>query len=354
VGGFDGGGCPLSAPAARVAERDAAAANLNGDSPRAAGGRAAQVARSGGNGGESRRTVIVALAANLAIALAKLVGGLIAGSSAMLSEAAHSAADTMNQIFLLVSLRFSEREPDVEHPFGYGKERFFWAFMAAVTIFVSGAVFSAFQGIERITASGSAKESFGVAYAVLGFSLVAEGISLLRAIRQTREEAARTGRPQLEYVRRSRDPTTKTVLFEDTAAVVGVVLALGGVAMNQITGDPAWDGVASLAIAALLAVVAFGLGHQTYELLIGRAADPEERAAIIAVLERHPGVVAVVDLFTMVLAPDRLLVAAQLDVADECSGDDVERMTGEIEAELREEVPTVWRVFLDPTPRDGA
>jgi divalent metal cation (Fe/Co/Zn/Cd) transporter len=155
-------------------------------------------------------------------------------------------------------------------------------------------------------------------------------------------------------VRRSRDPTTKTVLFEDTAAVVGVVLALGGVAMNQITGDPAWDGVASLAIAALLAVVAFGLGHQTYELLIGRAADPEERAAIIAVLERHPGVVAVVDLFTMVLAPDRLLVAAHLDVADEGTGGDVERMTGELEAQLREEVPSVWTVFLDPTPQDGA
>src|SRR4051794_33841255 len=150
-----------------------------------------------GNRGESRRTVLVALAANAAIALAKLVGGMIAGSSAMLSEAAHSAADTMNQIFLLVSLTFSERDPDVEHPFGYGKERFFWSFMAAVTIFVSGAVFSAFQGIERITASGSEKESFGIAYAILGFSLIAEGISLAPALHQTRGEAgaARCGRP---------------------------------------------------------------------------------------------------------------------------------------------------------------
>src|SRR4051794_16087058 len=152
------------------------------------------MADDGGNGGESRRTVLVALGANAAIALAKLVGGVIAGSSALLSEAAHSAADTMNQIFLLVSLRFSRREPDVEHPFGYGKERFFWSFMAAVTIFVSGAVFSALQGIERITASGSEKESFGVAYAVLGFALVAEGISLARAVRQTRAEARDAGR----------------------------------------------------------------------------------------------------------------------------------------------------------------
>jgi cation diffusion facilitator family transporter len=308
----------------------------------------------GGNDGASRRTVWVALAANAAIALAKLVGGLVAGSSAMLSEAAHSAADTTNQVFLLASLRFSQRPPDVEHPFGYGKERFFWSFMAAVVIFVSGAVFSAFQGIERVAASGSEKESFGVAYAVLGFALVAEGISLARAARQTRQEARSAGRGHLEFVRRSRDPTTKTVLFEDTAAVVGVLLALAGVAASQATGNPAWDGVASLAIAALLAGVAIGLGHQTYELLIGQAAEPEERRAIERILRAHPGVVDVGDLFTMVLAPDQLLVAAHIDVADECSGDEVERLTEELEAQLRREVPSVWQVFLNPTPRERA
>jgi cation diffusion facilitator family transporter len=298
--------------------------------------------------------VLVALAANAVIALAKLVGGLVAGSSAMLSEAAHSAADTINQVFLLVSLQFSERKPDVEHPFGYGKERFFWSFMAAVTIFVSGAVFSAFQGIERITAAGGEKESFGVAYAVLGFALVAECVSLARAIRQTRKEASETDRGHVEFVRRSRDPTTKTVLFEDTAAVAGVVLALAGVAAAQVTGNPAWDGVASLAIAVLLAGVAIGLGHQTYELLIGRAADPEERRAIERILRGHPIVEDVGSLFTMVLAPEQLLVAAHVDVPDGCSGDDVERMTSELEEQLRREVPAVWQVFLDPTPRERA
>src|SRR3954470_2226290 len=304
-----------------------------------------------GNRGESRRTVFVALAANAAIALAKLVGGLIAGSSAMLSEAAHSAADTINQVFLLVSLRFSQREPDVEHPFGYGKERFFWSFMAAVVIFVSGAVFSALQGIQRITAGGSEKESFGVAYAVLGFALVAESISLARAIKQTRAEAKEADRGQVEFLRRSRDPTTKTVLFEDTVAVAGVLIALGGVAASQVTGNPAWDGVASLAIAVLLAVVAFGLGHQTYELLIGQAADAEERRAIEDVLRRHEGVVALGPLLTMVLSPDELLVAAHIDVADDTTGDDVERITAELEYELRRAVPAVGPVFLDPTPR---
>jgi cation diffusion facilitator family transporter len=308
----------------------------------------------GGRQDESRRTVYVALAANTAIALAKLAGGLIAGSSAMLSEAAHSVADTMNQVFLLVSLSFSRRRPDVEHPFGYGKERFFWSFMAAVMIFVSGAVFSAFQGVERIMSGGSEKESFGIAYAVLGFSLVAEAISLFRAVRQTRAEAREAGRPQLQFVRRSRDPTTKTVLFEDSVAVAGVLLALGGVALSQVTGNPAWDGVASLAIAVLLAVVAFGLGHQTYELLIGQSAEPEERAAIEEVIRGHTGVVDVGDIFSMVLAPDQLLVAAHFDVADDRSGDDVERLTAEIEDELRRAVPTVWRIFLDPTPREHA
>jgi len=312
------------------------------------------VAREGDKHDESRRTVYVALAANAAIAVAKLAGGLIAGSSAMVSGAAHSAADTTNQIFLLVSLSFSKREPDVEHPFGYGKERFFWSFMAAVVIFVSGAVFSAFQGIERITAGGSEKESFGIAYAVLGFALVAESISLVRALRQTRAEAKEADRDHAEFLRRSRDPTIKTVVFEDSVAVIGVVFAIAGVAASQVTGNPAWDGVASLAIAALLAIVAFGLGHQTYELLIGQAAEPEEREAIEETIRNHAGVVDVGDIFTMVLAPDQLLVAAHFDVDDDWRGDDVERLTDEIEEELRREVPSVWQVFLDPTPRERA
>jgi cation diffusion facilitator family transporter len=305
----------------------------------------------GDNEAASRRTVYVALAANFAIAAAKLAGGLIAGSSAMLSEAAHSVADTMNQVFLLVSLSFSRRRPDLEHPFGYGKERFFWSFMAAVMIFVSGAVFSAFQGIDRITASGGEKENFPIAYAVLGFALVAECVSLVRAIRQTRQEADEADESHGSYLRRSRDPTTKTVLFEDSAAVAGVVLALAGVAASQVTGNPAWDGVASLAIALLLAGVALGLGHQTYELLIGQAARADEREAIEAVLCAHDEVEDVVELFTMVLAPEQLLVAVHFDVADDLSGDDVERLTGEIEDELRREVPSVWQVFLDPSPR---
>jgi cation diffusion facilitator family transporter len=302
----------------------------------------------------ARRTVLVALGANASIAVAKLIAGLVSGSSAMLAEAAHSVADTMNQVFLLYSLALSEREPDAEHPFGYGKERFFWSFLAAVCIFVAGAGFSLYEGIDRL--AGPAQESgpFGVAYAVLGFSLVAEGASLTRAWRQTRQEARERRTSHTHYLRASRDPTTKTVLFEDTAAVIGVVLAFAGVALHQATGDQLYDGLASIAIGLLLAAIAVGLGRDTRHLLIGEAATPEERQAILDVLESHPAVDRVLELLTMALAPDRLLVAARIDLADGLTADEIERASSEIEHQLHERVPTVWQVFLDATPRTEA
>ena len=165
---------------------------------------------------ESRKTVLVALAANTGIAIAKLAAGVVTGSAAMLAEAAHSIADTANQLFLLASLRFSERKPDAEHPFGYGKERFLWSFMAAIFIFVSGAVFSVYEGVSRLL-EHSGETSYTAAYVVLALGIVLEGASLIRAINQTKRDAASTEREVKRYVRTSRDPTTKTVLFEDSA-----------------------------------------------------------------------------------------------------------------------------------------
>ncbi|HEX7298941.1 MAG TPA: cation diffusion facilitator family transporter [Solirubrobacteraceae bacterium] len=299
----------------------------------------------------ARRTVLVALAANASIAAAKLVAGLISGSSALLAETAHSVADTMNQVFLLYSLKFSEREADAEHPFGYGKERFFWAFLAAVGIFVAGAGFSLYEGVDRVFGPAQESGPFGVAYAVLAFSLVAEGTSLARAWRQTRREARERRAAHVEYLRASRDPTTKTVLFEDSAAVVGLVLALAGVTLHQATGNQVYDGLASIAIAILLATIAFALGRDTRRLLIGEAATPQERQAIMEVLESHPAVDRVLELLTMALAPDRLLVAVRVDLADGLTAAEIEQASSEIERQLRERVPTVWQVFLDATPR---
>jgi cation diffusion facilitator family transporter len=299
---------------------------------------------------ESRKTIYAAMAANFAIAVAKLFAGIIGGSSAMLAEAAHSVADTMNQVFLLVSLSLGDRRPDEEHPFGYGKERFFWALLAAVFIFVSGAVFSLFEGVRTILA-GSEETSFLITYGVLGFSLVAEGVSLLRAISQVRGEARDQDTPLRTYLRKSNDPTVRTVLYEDSAAVTGVVLALVGVGLHQLTGDRLWEGAASIGIGVLLVLVAYSLGRDTKHLLIGEAANPEQRERLRELITGHPEVEEVLELLTMYLGPTDLLVAVRLDLRDDLNARDVEELSNQIDRELREADPTVSQVFLDATPR---
>jgi cation diffusion facilitator family transporter len=300
---------------------------------------------------ESRKTVLIALAANAGIGVVKLGAGLLSGSSAMLAEAAHSVADTTNQVFLLASLSFSERNPDEEHPFGYGKERFLWSFMAAIFIFVSGALFSFYQGIHELLSGEAESGGWGYTYAALAAALVLEGASLIRALRQTRRDAGNARRPVGRYVRSSRDPTTKTVVFEDSAAVTGVVIAGAGVALHQITGEAAFDGAAAILIGCLLAIVAMGLWRDTRGLLIGEAALPEEREAMCAVLSEHPAVDDVIELLTMALGPATLLVAARLDLADGLDSDEIEATAAELESALREAVPAIRYVFLDPTSR---
>jgi cation diffusion facilitator family transporter len=302
---------------------------------------------------ETKRTVYYALAANLVIAVAKGVGGVISGSAAMLAEAAHSLADTTNQVFLRISLSRAERGSDEDHPFGYGQERFFWAFLAAVFIFVAGALFSVYEGVSRLT-SPPEKESGGLAIplVVLFVALIAEGLSLIRALRQTRAQARKAGLPLKRFVPETRDPTAKTVVFEDSAAVVGVVLAMIGVTLDHVTGAHVFDASASIAIGALLAVVAVTLGRDVKGLLIGEAALPEERERLGEVLSGHEGVDAVVDLLTMAIGPNALLVAARLDLSDGLDSDQIEELATTLDRELREAVPEVREVFIDPTARD--
>jgi cation diffusion facilitator family transporter len=299
---------------------------------------------------ETKRTVYYALAANLLIAVAKAIGGAVSGSAAMLAEAAHSLADTTNQVFLRISLTRAERGRDEDHPFGYGSERFFWAFLAAVFIFVAGALFSIFQGIERLLKPESGGR-WAIAMAVLVVALVAESISLLRALRQSRAEAAAIGQPVRTYIATTRDPTAKTVVFEDSAAVVGVLIAMAGITADQLAGTHMWDAVASIGIGLLLAVVAFTLGRDIKGLLIGEAARPAERERLREVIERHDGVDELLELLTMALGPNALLVAARLDLRDGLTSDEIEDLATELDEQLREAVPEVREVFLDPTPR---
>jgi cation diffusion facilitator family transporter len=296
----------------------------------------------------SKKTVLVAVGANATIATVKGIAGALSGSSALLAEAAHSVADTANQLLLLVSIGLGERKPDEEHPFGYGKERFFWTLLAAVLIFLAGAVFSVGQGVLRLLRGGG-KESFWLAIGTIVFAAVAEGVSFTRAIRQTRGEAREAGVPLLKYVRQSKDPTVKAVLSEDTTDLIGLAFAAIGIVLAEVTGDEAWDASAAIVVGLLLVAVAFQLGRDTKGLLLGEAAPHAERERLRETIERFDEVERVRDLRTMYMGPESLLVAARVDFRDDLAVGRLEEVAGQIERDLRDRVPAVDQVFLDPT-----
>jgi cation diffusion facilitator family transporter len=297
---------------------------------------------------ESAGTVILAGSANLAIAIAKLVGGLVSGSTAMLAEAAHSFADTLNQVFLMTALKRSKKPADGQHPFGYGMERYFWSLIAAVGIFVLGAGYSIFEGIKAILES-EPLGSLLISYVVLGISFVFEGTSWLKAIRQLSGEADGEGRGFFEHLWITPDPTAKTVAFEDTAAMVGIVLAAAGITLHHLTGHGYWDGAASIAIGLLLVLVAYALGKQNMRALIGEALPEEDQAAIRRTISESPGIDSLVELLTMRMSPDDVLVAARVDLDDTATVDELEKAAEEVERRVREAHPEVRHVFLDPT-----
>jgi cation diffusion facilitator family transporter len=303
-----------------------------------------------GRSAESRRTAAIALASNATIAVAKIVAGAVSGSAAMFAEAAHSLADTTNQTFLLYSIRLSERPPDPEHPFGSGRERFLWTFVAAVGTFLAGAVFAIGWGVLELLDPPAKQTEFLLPFAVLGLSLLTEGFSWLRALRQTRAEARRERLDYLEYVRMSRDPNVKMVLFEDSAALIGIALAALGIGLQALTGVEFWDPLASVAIGALLVVVALWMARDARYMLVGPSARPDERARLEAALADFPEVEEVRELLTLTLGPNALLVAARIDLADGLDAERIECVSDEIDARLREVVDDVTEVFIDATP----
>jgi cation diffusion facilitator family transporter len=295
----------------------------------------------------TRLTVLVALGANLLIAVAKAVGGLLAGSPALLSEAAHSVADSMNEVFLLAALRRSRRPADHRHPFGYGKERFFWSLLAAVGIFVMGGCFSFFQGFEALR--NGAEESFHgyvAGLAVLGVALLAEGASLLRALHQVRRQGG--GADGM------RDPALRTVVAEDGTAVIGVMFAITGMVLHMVTGQVVWEACASLAIGALLVCVAYWLGRDAREQLIGRAADELASRRIRALLEAQPEIDSVEALLTMQLGLDSTLVAARIDLVPGLDSEEVEEVAVRIKRSVAHIVPEADQIFLDVTDAGAA
>jgi cation diffusion facilitator family transporter len=303
-------------------------------------------------GSESTATVVVAGLANLGIAVAKLAGGLISHSSAMLSEAAHSLADTITEVLLFVALKRGGRAPDARHPVGYGRETYFWALLACLATFTLGAGFSFYQGVETIL-EGEEQGSPTIAYVVLAVSFVLEGASWLKAVRQVRRSARRWGTTPRRYLAETTDTTVKAVTFEDSAALVGLVLAALGLFLEQVTGDPVWDGLAAILIGLLLLLVAGSLARANVSLLIGRSISPRLQDELRAEIAGLPQVEGVPVLLTSVIGPGQLAVMAKVDFADTATVADVERASDEAERRLVARHGGVRFVFLDPTPGDG-
>jgi cation diffusion facilitator family transporter len=303
-------------------------------------------------GAESAGTVLLAGAANLLIAVAKLFGGLISHSSAMLSEAAHSLADTVTEVLLFVALKRGDAPPDEKHPFGYGRETYVWAFLASLATFVVGAGFSFFQGARTILGGEKLGDPL-ISYVVLAVSFVLESVSLRKAVRQVRASARRWRVTPGEYLAGTTDTTIKAVAFEDSAALVGLALAALGLFLEQVTGDPVWDGIAAIVIGVLLVVVAGVLARANISLLIGQSVSPRVEAELRHEIAALDHVVAVPFLITTVIGPGHFLVAAKVDFDDAASAGEIERVSDEAERRLVARHAGVRFVFLDPTSGDG-
>lgn len=299
---------------------------------------------------DSTITVLVAAAANLAIAVAKAVGAMVSGSAAMFSEAAHSVADTVTEILLFVAVRRGAKPADERHPFGHGREFYLWALVAALSLFVAGGCVSIVEGIQKMN-HGEHQGDPTVAYVVLAVSFVIESVSLARALTQLRRGARRWQLRPRTFLRLTTDTAVKAVTFEDVAALVGLTLAAAGLTLTEATGDVVWDGLASVLIGVLLLGVAVTLTRVNSALLIGRAADPRIEQRLLAELRAIPGVADVPVLVTTVLGPEELLVAARVRFTGGSSADDIARIADEAEARFLAVHPGVREVFLDPTPR---
>jgi cation diffusion facilitator family transporter len=295
---------------------------------------------------DPRRSVLAALMANTAIAIAKFVAAVISGSSAMLAEALHSAADTGNQALLLLGLKRASRPPDEDHPFGHGKARFFWSLLVAVSLFTVGGGFSIWQGASGLIKGGHELPSVTIALLVIAVAICFEGYAWRTAWRQL--DASRRGRGVLAALRNSKDPEVLTVLAEDTAAISGLLVAAAGISLAAITREPAFDAAGSVIIGLILLAVAFLLGRENAALLLGEAVDPQVRERIETAIGGIDGVQGLIELLTMHLGPDEFLVVADVRFRDELDTEDIARAIDRVEAAIREAEPGAVRIYVEP------
>jgi cation diffusion facilitator family transporter len=294
----------------------------------------------------SRKAIIAALLANLGIAIAKFVGFVITSSAGLLAEAVHSLADTGNQALLLLGGHRARKAADVEHPFGYGRERYFWAFVVAVVLFSVGGLFALYEGISKLRHPHEV-ESLWVAIGILVFAIVLETISLRTAYREAKHRRP-PGVSWWSWIRTAKEPELPVVLLEDTGAEIGLFFALGGVLLAHFTDEPRWDALGSIAIGALLVVIAILLAVEMKGLLIGESASTKDAERITTILQGAPSVRRLIHLKTQHLGPDELLVAAKLEFAPELSIDQLAEAINGVETALRDAVPIARVVYIEP------
>jgi len=299
----------------------------------------------------NNRTLLIAFAANLGIAVSKFAAAAFTGSSAMLTEGIHSVVDSLNQLLLIWGRRQSRKAPDADHPFGYGRELYFWSFVVAVLVFALGAGVSVYEGVIHILAPEHVVSPI-VAYVVLLVAFLLEGGSTLAAFREFR--AAKGALGWFEAVRRSKDPPAFIVLLENGAAMAGILVAAAGVALSQITGNPFFDGAASVVIGLILGLTALLLAVESKALLIGESADPELIKSIRASACRQPGIVGVGHILTVHSSPDQVTVVMSADFEDDLRAGQVERIIAAIEAEVEAYWPEVKRLYIRPQEGAGA
>ncbi|MEL7532529.1 MAG: cation diffusion facilitator family transporter [Bacteroidota bacterium] len=297
--------------------------------------------------GSKKGPIYAAMAANTGIAIAKFIGASISGSSAMLAEGIHSLVDTGNGLLLLLGISRSKKPADKKHPFGRGKEIYFWSLIVAILIFALGGGMSFYEGIEHIRHPKEMGDPT-LNYIILGLAIVFEGAALVFAVRSFNDARRRRGRRNFwTAIQQSKDPASFAVIFEDTAALVGLLIALGGIFLSQTLNQPIWDGIASVLIGLLLAGIAIFLTIETKALLIGEAAFPEVRESIAEIVDGDDAVNNINPPMTMHMGPDDILLALDVEFKDELSADDIEAAIQRIEKALKEKHPQIKRIFIE-------
>ncbi len=291
------------------------------------------------------KAVIAAMAANGGIAVTKFLAFLATGSSSMLSEAVHSVADTANQGLLLIGGKRSQRAADQMHQFGYGRTRYVYSFMVAIIIFLLGGLFSLYEGWHKFHFPEELSKAW-IAYAVLIVSILLEGFSFRTALVEANK--ARSSRSLLQFVRDARQPELPVVLLEDAGALIGLVFALTGITMAEVTGDPRWDGVGAMAVGVLLVIIAVFLAFEMASMLIGESALPEQEEAIRAAVLGQPGVESIIHMRTLHTGPDELLVAVKVAVPAGIPVEAVAEMIDGVEVRVRAVLPTARWIYIEP------